>query len=134
MNKVLYYLAAPFGEKEEARRVRERMNAALGWECTSTWIDNHNTDFAALSDGSAVKEAHADIDDLFEAECMVFLNLGVSEGKMFELGVAISDGIPIYFIGKPTHIFHHLVPSSNRFESVEAFVESVGEKGYGFGV
>lgn len=122
----LYYLAAPFGHREQAKDAREKINT-LGWECTSQWIDNHFQTDAELTPDLARREANSDISDVLEAEAFVFLNTGYSEGKMFELGYAYAEDIPIYLIGERTHIFHHL-KGVRRYPSVEEFVADMRGK------
>jgi len=125
MSTVNYYLAAPFTHRDEARQVRELIQTHLGWACTSSWIDNHLSAFDALDPVVASNEAYSDIDDIIAAECMVFLNLAPSEGKMFELGFAVASDMPIYFIGEPTHIFHHL-DGLERFNQIEDLINVMG--------
>lgn len=116
-----FYLAAPFIDKDAARAARQQIEDALGYKCTSRWIDNHVQDFVGMPSAVARREANADIGDILEAELFILLNTGYSEGKMFELGYAVSDDMPIVLIGERTHIFHHL-PGIRVYPTVKDFI------------
>lgn len=124
-NPTLFYLAAPFGHKIQARAARSLIESQLGWKCTSRWIDNHLED----SQPPAImrREANCDVADIIEAEEFILLNTGYSEGKMFELGYAVSDDMPVALIGEPTHIFHHLA-CIKRYATVEDFINERRER------
>lgn len=130
-DRITYYLAAPFGCKDEARAARLLIAEQLGWVCTSRWIDNHVSPLQELDISVARQESEIDLEDVIEADIMVLLNLQMSEGKMFEAGYAFAFDTPIALIGKPTSIFHHL-DGVGIFDSVEDFVKAyqvVNEEG-----
>lgn len=125
MEKRIYkvYVAGPWKRKEEAAAARLAFEEA-GFAVTSRWIDVSG-DFE--KDGYPTEEAYFkaqaeyDVKDVIAADILVMLNLEPSEGKMFELGLAMGLYKPSIIVGERTHTFHYLpVP---RVSTVGAAIE-----------
>lgn len=114
---MLIYVAAPWVRRADARHVTRQLQQA-GHLVTSHWV--HLTDEATDPDTSRA-EALKDLSDLERADALVCLNLEVSEGKAVETGVALALGRPVYLVGAPSNIFHHL-PQVRVVESVDALL------------
>ena len=110
MNKIKIYCAAPWTRKEEAKDARTKLQEA-GFEVTSRWLEASG-DFAkdGYDSDEAYFEAQAihDVQDILNANVLVMLNLEPSEGKMFELGLALGLNRPSILVGEKTHTFHYL--------------------------
>lgn len=110
------YIAAPFNRREEARSARNVL-MKKGYVSVSRWIDNHLTE--KISDQQKRTEALEDIKDIQKSMRMIFINGKSTAGGMHvEMGYALSEGIPIYLVGKPSSVFHHL-PQVTCFNCVE---------------
>jgi hypothetical protein len=98
------YIAAPWKRKAEARVAAERLRDA-GYTIASRWIVCHGD----TKDPEQLEiEANNDREDIAAADYFVLLNLEVSEGKAVETGIALTEGIPIIGVGRPSNVFHHL--------------------------
>ena len=110
MNKIKIYLAAPWTRKDEAIAARTVLQDA-DFEVTSRWLEASG-DFAkdGYDSNEAYFEAQAihDVQDILNANVLVMLNLEYSEGKMFELGLAMGLNRPTILVGEKTHTFHYL--------------------------
>lgn len=119
------YVAAPWKNKDDARKVAEQLTAA-GLGVRSRW---HDTDFRAdiyeAPEDIMKSEALKDLADIGDSDTMLYLNMGMSEGKATELGMALIRAIPIYVVGgKQNNVFLHL-PQVNHVASVEEFIKHV---------
>lgn len=130
---MIIYLAAPFNQKEAARKAREILVAA-GHEVTSRWIDNHLSEYDDLSDEQLNSEAEDDLDDILDADALVLLNdFPCSAGRMFEWGFAYAQSKPIVVVGDATKsVFKHLrnthvvgsaIEAAAKLHAVEAEME-----------
>lgn len=102
------YIAAPFGQKDDARSVRAIL-ARYGIDSTARWIDSHLDD--NIDDKQKEKEAIEDLRDVHRADIFVLLNYPdypATPGRAIETGYAIAARKPIFLIGEPSSIFHHL--------------------------
>ena len=110
------YIAAPFNRREEAREARNIL-MTKGYKSVSRWIDTHLTE--KISEKQKRAEALEDFRDIQSAGLMILLNGKSTAGGMHvEMGYALSEGIPIFLVGKPSSVFHHL-PQVTCFKSVE---------------
>ena len=116
------YIAGPWKHREEVGRVADQFIAA-GHQITERWWEHEEVD---LSKPGGVKEmgrqAKLDERGVMAADQFVFLNLAYSEGKCVELGIAISEGIPITAVGHPAINVFHYHPSVKWVETAEEVV------------
>ncbi len=112
------YLAAPWANRDNARGFGERLEAA-GFAITEKWWDQTPTDD---HDELAV-QATKDVMGVAQADLFIVLQLGQSEGKAVETGMAMAWAKPIIVVnplGAPAvgsgNIFHHLLHVVRSFE------------------
>jgi nucleoside 2-deoxyribosyltransferase len=122
------YIAAPWVNKADALIAQEKFEAA-GIGVTSHWIKYHSD--AVLGnpkdDQELVSQAVEDVEDIIKSDVFVILNLGKSEGKATELGIAYALGMPIILVGnRDINIFYYL-PHVYRTDSVEKAIEGILE-------
>ena len=90
-----------------AREAREKLREA-GFEVISRWIDLPD-DTDTDDDDYKREQAEIDIEDLFNADVLVLLNITKSEGKACEVGMCIASGIPVICVGsRQNNVFLHL--------------------------
>lgn len=124
------YIAAPYAARELAKTYADEL-AAVGIECTSTWvtetttIDNQSTGAATGLDDEQVRQhVTTDLRDIDRADVLVHLtakhvwhNMGISYtssivpalnsgGRHIELGYAIARTKFIVNVGAPENVFH----------------------------
>jgi nucleoside 2-deoxyribosyltransferase len=123
------YVAAPFVERAEAKKVKAALMAA-GHRVTSRWIDDHpGTSNAEWIDDAEKgrQEAREDLQDIEKAQAFILLNnYEHSTGRAIETGYAISAGLPIYILGRPTSGFHHL-SQVKCFDTLDALLEALDD-------
>ena len=121
------YIAAPWKHKETAKKVKAQVEAA-GDEVISRWIDfevDPNTQYD-YPDQVMEEESRKDVEDILNADEVLYLNLEKSEGKATELGMALMRNIPVFVVGgKQNNVFLHLGEDYGVYhlESVEDFIE-----------
>jgi hypothetical protein len=115
----MIYVAAPWIHKDQARYAVEFFRSA-GLSVSSTWVDVPDSN----DPGYLEKEAMRDWLEIQDAKVLVLLNLSRSEGKAIEIGMALSLGIPIIGVGKPSAVFHHL---TKHFVWVDTLGEALVE-------
>src|SRR3990167_9667545 len=128
------YIAAPFPRKKEARAAKALLEKE-GFIVTSRWIDLHgDVDKLDPSVQSYLEEQSLnDVEDVFDADVLVLLNIEKSEGKATECGLALAEGIPVILVGERTNIFHWLPVITKVYDLVEAveklrgFEKEIGE-------
>lgn len=123
------YVAAPFINKVEAAEAKSKFEAA-GFDVTSRWIVEDlgltNEDVGKPEHmGTLQQRAIEDYEDVQAADVFVILNLGKSEGKATELGVAYTLGIPVVLVGPRQGNIFYLLPGVYQAESVDAAVEGI---------
>lgn len=121
------YVASPWVNKEDARLTGVRLREK-GFTVVSRWHDTtHKSNIYEAPEPVMQAEAKKDLEDIGNANALVYLNLGKSEGKATELGIAIVRCIPIYALGgKQGNVFLHL-PQINHFASLEDLITELGE-------
>lgn len=122
------YIAAPWSAKAEALEAKKKFEAG-GFEVTSRWIERDTPkdigdrylkgvllpeDIPFLQE-----EAYNDLDDVLESEVFVLLNLGKSEGKATEFGVAYVAQMPIIIVGSRVGNIFYQLPEIVETETVE---------------
>lgn len=115
----MIYVAALWTHKDQARYAVEFFRSA-GLSVSSTWVDvpgSNDPDYLE-------REAMRDWLEVQDAKVLVLLNLSRSEGKAIETGMALSLGIPIIGVGKPSTVFHYL---TKRFVWVDTLGEALVE-------
>lgn len=117
----LIYLAAPWKDRELARRVRQQFLDA-GIRVNSRWLDFEG-DEALAPDVVKRQEALNDIEDVLDADTVVVLNSSYSEGKAVETGMALLLCKGLVLIGEPSNVFHYL--NFPRVASVEEAIAVV---------
>ena len=120
------YIAAPWANKPDALAAKQAFEAA-GFEVTSHWIEYHSG--ATLGNPADEEElcnqAVEDVEDVMKSDVFVILNLGKSEGKATELGIAYALGIPTILIGERTiNIFYYL-PNIFRADTVQQAITGI---------
>lgn len=130
------YLATCWVNKVEALAAQEKFEAA-GFKVVSHWIKHHQDaadkagetrttvnlldyDFGELQD-----QAAEDIRDIINADYFVILNLGLSEGKAFEMGFAYALTIPIILVGERTNNIFYYLNSVTQVGSVEHAISHI---------
>lgn len=121
MSKFLY-LAAPYAEKVNMPIYAAQFEAA-GYSITHKWwlVDEDGADFGQC--------AQADLEGVIDADYLVLFNSAISEGKSFEQGVAVMEGMMIIGIGKPGQHYPDGKSYGNVFHSLDNYiwVENVNE-------
>lgn len=117
------YLAAPWAERDLAREVAAKFEAA-GHVITKQWWDHcDNDDFA--------EQATEDIWGVLNADVLVLLNTQKrgeeTSGKAFETGVAWMAELPIILVGEPSNVFHYL-PAVKIVKTVEEALGTLDER------
>jgi hypothetical protein len=126
------YIAAPWVYREAARAASLLFEAA-GHTITERWWEHEEMPggkagtYAFVNDipsssPEARSQSEKDLDGVYNADRFVLLNLGPSEGKMFECAIAWQSGIPVIGVGGRTHIFHFL-PRMTWVPTVEGALE-----------
>lgn len=118
----LIYIAAPFHAREEARELKDLLEAA-GHVVTSTWITSHLDNYADLSSEELSHEANHDAEGVGRCEILILLNnagLSTMGGMHVELGLAIAWNKRVMIIGEPSNLFHHLPGIKTVRSSTEA--------------
>ena len=126
MEPVKVYIAAPWESKEAAKAARAKFIEA-GFIVTSRWLDVEIAPNATEAELIIQKqeEAQHDVQDVFDADSLVLLNISKSEGKAVEMGLAIAWKRPVIIVGEPTNIFHHLpIP---KVKDVDAAISQLQE-------
>ena len=112
------YLAAPWANRDNARGFGERLEAA-GFAITEKWWDQEPSD----EHDDLAAQASKDVLGVAMADLFIVLQLGQSEGKAVETGMAMAWVKPIIVVnplGVPAvgsgNIFHHLLHTVRSFE------------------
>lgn len=103
------YIAAPFDQREQARELKDLVEAA-GHITTSTWITAHLNTLDEISVEVARDEAYLDLEAVGRCELIILLNRGVSTsgGMHLEVGYGLAKSKGLLIVGEPSNIFHHL--------------------------
>lgn len=128
-DKLKIYIAGPWARRDEAKVAADQFRAA-GFDITSRWIDFHGKD----DKDPKVLEAEAinDLEDIWNANGIVILQLQKSEGKAFEqgfaLGVSNMRHMANKFIlvtpdGERGNVFQYLSDLYTLVPTVEAAIE-----------
>lgn len=107
-DKTRVYIAAPWVSKDVARIAGAAFEQA-GFEITKKWWEHRDVDMEDSESAQELYEqADEDITGVLSADVFVLLNLGKSEGKAVETGIALSEGLPMILVGKRSNLFHFL--------------------------
>ncbi len=98
------YVAAPWKHRPAARLAAEAIEMA-GHTVISRWLTKHGD---SEQHAELQAEAHNDLEDLHQCEAIVVLNICLSEGKSFEMGVAYTTGLKCIVVDPGRNVFHHL--------------------------
>ena len=105
------YIAAPWAYKEAARAAG-RIFTRYGHEITEPWWDHRDVNGDDSAVDELLQQAWKDIAGVKSADVFVLLNLGMSEGKAVELGIALEAGVRVIAIGHrgehSNNVFHYL--------------------------
>jgi len=122
------YVAAPWINKSEARAAAETLEKK-GHTITEKWWEHPEVDGylrANCNDNDREElayQAAQDVTGVLSADAFVLLNLGKSEGKSVETGIAIISEVPrLILIGGKSNLFHYLGPWE-EFNSIEQAAE-----------
>lgn len=114
------YLAARYSAHPEMRGVRDVLQAGLGHEVTSRWIDCHPDvvgDFTSSFTVDTLAErphdcaplGQHDLDDLDAADCVIsFAGEGGKGGRHVEFGYGLAKGKRMILVGPRENVFHTL--------------------------
>lgn len=119
------YIAAPWGNKSEAKRAADLFEAA-GHTITKKWWEHPEVPGYLVNDEDNAEldeQAEQDMWGVIDAQVFVLLNLGKSEGKAVETGFAIMGKGKLFLVGKRSNLFHYL-PYWTIVSSVE---EALGQ-------
>lgn len=126
-----FYFAGSFKRRAELIGYMEELEA-VGHVVTSRWLKSEHevdviTDAELSPDGPAYRFAQEDIEDVQDADALVFFSSAGFEykgrgGRHTEFGLAIGIHKPILFIGKRECAFHALVPDRNLFLDFRQFM------------
>lgn len=108
-----FYIAAPWSEREEARKVARGIEVTTGLRCCSGWLSEEYDDKKNMADlppqylgNCAVR----DLQDIGQADVFIALCDGKDKrhgGRHAEFGIALSMGRKVILVGEPEHIFHY---------------------------
>lgn len=123
------YVAAPWGQREKAASLAERLEKK-GHEITHKWWVYEGAAINGMDPDDAFMRrcAEDDFAAVFEADVVVLLNLQErgheTSGKAVETGLALAWSVPIKMIGAKTNVFHYL-PQVTVYESEEELEASL---------
>ena len=107
------YVAAPWTCKDEAKEAADRLEAA-GHTITQKWWQHREVPGYLVTEDPAVVEelwtqVVGDMQGVMEADVFVLLNLGLSEGKAVETGMALCSQTCqfFYLVGERSNLFHY---------------------------
>jgi len=137
---VKFYFAGSFNRKQELQKYMYKMHEQ-GHDVTSRWLKtDHEVDISEKEelspDGQATIFAREDIEDLCEADGVVFFSSAdhVAKGRggrHTEFGYALAIHRPIFLIGRRENAFHALIPERNVFKDFIAFMANIEYVTYG---
>ena len=119
------YIAAPWTQQARAKKMA-RLFEEHGLVVTSSWLEIPPGGDSA---GTGVKEAylreqaHHDISDILRSDYLVCFNWEKSEGKAFEMGLAIQAGMSVISVGKRHTIFALLTHEVPDAEAAIAYIK-----------
>jgi hypothetical protein len=131
-----FYFASSFARKPEIVRYAKALNG-FGNEVTSRWLFTpHEADVTQEDElnpevGPALQFAREDVQDIMEADAVVWFSSTTSDGQQLskgrggrhtEFGLALAFAKPIYLIGMRENAFHAFVPNKRIFYSFNSFI------------
>jgi nucleoside 2-deoxyribosyltransferase len=127
------YLAAQYSQKQAVKIKAEELRL-LGYNVTSTWIDepeNPNCSLKDVTDRKLREYAKRDLAEISRSDLLVLFTVDPDErtrrgGRHFESGFACGADVPYCIVGPKENIFHHLLPADLCFSNWEEFLSSVG--------
>jgi len=134
---VKVYLAAAWSRQQEIRRYATILRGE-GVEITSRWLEEKGPTDPADKDRYRRETALIDIQDVRAADVLVrftddlttqaFVPSGLATGaRMFEMGLAWSEGMPIIVVGGRQQVFDWL-PNVTHVKDFEALVRLIAPK------
>jgi nucleoside 2-deoxyribosyltransferase len=128
MQAIRVYIAAPWRFRNDMPDYAKQVEDAgftithRWWSVDDTPLSDHG--YADRSNQILREQAESDVKGVTTADVLLMLNLGKSEGKSVEQGIAIALGTPIIAVGKlgdpeTLNVFHFLpcytwVPTINE--------------------
>lgn len=135
-----FYFAGSFKRRPELIACM-KATEALGHHVTSRWLKTDHevdvtTDEELSPDGPAYQFACEDIEDIVEADAVIFFSSADHDakgrgGRHVEFGIAWHMTKPIFIVGRRENAFHSLVPDERMFVDFESvmlglsFIETV---------
>lgn len=103
------YTAGPWADRPHVREIAQKLRDA-GHEVTSRWLEVEDVlDDDPRRDEYLRQQAIHDLEDVIEADGLVYVNSRLSEGKATELGFAMATLKPVIIIGdRRNNVFLHL--------------------------
>jgi hypothetical protein len=133
-----FYTAGPWKDREQVREIAEKLRAA-GYTVNSRWLEVEDVaDDDPKREQYLREQAINDLEDVFKADALLYVNSRKSEGKATELGVAIASLKPIVIVGgRENNVFLNLnIPAFPTIDEAitwmkaeeDAYVKMVKEK------
>jgi nucleoside 2-deoxyribosyltransferase len=123
------YIAAPWTHKAEVAAAAALFEAAGHVITKKWWLHREVPGYLKAGISKAqVKELRQqvgeDMEGVARADAFVLLNLGPSEGKAVETGLAIELGVPLFLVGPKTNLFHYH-PDWTEYASVAEVLDDL---------
>lgn len=105
------YIAAPWISRAEMPAIAEKIEG-YGHKITHRWWEIEDVPEADRTAKILKEQALKDVEGVVNADVVVLINSGKSEGKATESGIAIAAGKPIIAVGErgafSKNVFHYL--------------------------
>jgi nucleoside 2-deoxyribosyltransferase len=128
--QIKLYVAGPWADRENVRKIADKVREA-GFVVTSNWLDVAEAPEPGQPgrDEYLQTQAVQDLQNVMEADGLVYVNSMKSEGKATEFGVALATLKPIIIVGnRENNIFLNLdIPCFPTIEEAIGYMhEQIG--------
>lgn len=136
MKPYKFYFASSFARKPEIVAYAMALNGH-GDGVTSRWLfESHEADVSQPDElnpdvGPGLQFAKDDIEDIMEADAVVWFSSTTSDGQQLskgrggrhtEFGLSLAFCKPIFLIGERENAFHAMVPNGRKFRGFQDFI------------
>lgn len=122
------YLASFFNTRSRLLPIRTRLQE-MGYEVTSTWLDEPegSTDKPSLEASQAF--AHRDLTQIADSNLLILdtFDETLRGGREVEYGFAMALGIPTVVVGPRRNVFHFLTYQFSSWEEALTFMEDMSK-------